>query len=92
MTIVVGSVQIIPDRVSFVEELNWENKGFLFELIKENQRSRVIFLSGDIHSAQFYSTRCESLTGYNVPEFTSSGLTHHHLQLSRYADDLGIMI
>lgn len=51
LTVLVGSVQIIPDRVSFVEELNWENKEFLFELVKENQRSRVIFLSGDIHSA-----------------------------------------
>jgi hypothetical protein len=24
-----------------------------------------------------YSTKCESLTGYSVPELTTSGLTHH---------------
>jgi hypothetical protein len=34
-------------------------------------------LSGDVHFAQFYETKCKSLTGYNVPELTTSGMTHH---------------
>ena len=46
----------------------------------------MILLSGDVHFAQFYSTHCESLTGYEVPELTSSGLTHHVNSFFKIAD------
>ncbi len=49
----------------------------IFNLIKKHEKSGVILLSGDVHFAQFYETKCKSLTGYNVPELTSSGMSHH---------------
>ena len=36
----------------------------------------MIILSGDVHYANRYQTPCEALTGYTLPEFTSSGMTH----------------
>lgn len=77
MTLIIAGVQIIPDTWFITEAVNWKNKEFLFNLIKKYKKSGVVFLSGDVHFAQFYSTKCESLTGYDVPEVTSSGITHH---------------
>lgn len=57
--------------------MNWKNKEVLFNLIKKHKKSGVIILSGDVHFAQFYSTKCKSLTSYNIIEMTTSGLTHH---------------
>lgn len=55
-------------------------------MIAKHKKSGVILLSGDVHFAQFYSTYCESLTGYEVPELTSSGLTHHVNSFFKIAD------
>ncbi len=49
----------------------------MFDLINKHEKSGVILLSGDVHFAQFYDTKCKSLTGYNVPELTTSGMSHH---------------
>ena len=62
---------------SLVEELfNWPNKEKLYNIIRKHEKSNVILLSGDVHFAKRYQTPCESLTGYSVPEYTSSGMTH----------------
>ena len=49
----------------------------LFDLIRKHEKSNVIFLSGDVHFANRYQPACETLTAYNVPDFTSSGMTHN---------------
>lgn len=58
----------------------------LFDLINKYQKSGIVLLSGDVHYSQFYHTNCESLTGYNIPEMTSSGLTHHANTFFKVAD------
>jgi hypothetical protein len=70
------SVQVLPDRYLISEAFNWRNKEVIFEVLAKNQKSGVIFLSGDVHFAQFYSSNCALENGYVYHEFTSSGLSH----------------
>ncbi len=59
----------------------------IFNLINKHEKSGVIFLSGDVHFAQFYNTHCKSVVGgYLIPELTSSGLTHHANTFMKIAD------
>ena len=37
----------------------------------------MILLTGDVHYMNRYETACDALTGYSIPEFTSSGMSHH---------------
>ena len=64
------------------------SKRYLLDLVRKHRKSGVVFLSGDVHFAQFYHTRCQSLTGYNLPELTTSGLTHHVKTFFPFADRL----
>ena len=77
VTLIASGVQIIPDRWFFTEAFNWESKSLLFDLIKSHKKSGVILLTGDVHFSQFYHTNCKSMVGYDIPEVTTSGLTHH---------------
>lgn len=76
LTLILAGVEMLRDN-SFVEEtFRWENKQKLYQAIVDNQKSNAFLLSGDVHSATVFQTPCASLTGYNLLEFTSSGLTH----------------
>ncbi|CDW89877.1 UNKNOWN [Stylonychia lemnae] len=77
LTLIGMGVQALVDRYFFTEAINWKSKEMLFDLIRKHQKSGVFVLSGDVHFAQFYHTNCKSLTGYDVQELTSSGMTHH---------------
>lgn len=77
VTLIAAGVQIIPDRWFITEAFEWESKSYIFDLINEFKKSGVILLSGDVHFAQFYDVKCSSLTGYDLFEVTTSGLTHH---------------
>ena len=77
ITLIASGVQILPDRYFPTEHFEWETKKSLLDLIRKYEKSGVVLLSGDVHFAQFYHTNCQSLTGYNLPELTTSGLTHH---------------
>lgn len=77
ITIIGSGVQIIPDRWSPIECLSWQNKKHLINLIRKYEKSGVIFISGDVHFSQLYSMKCQSLTGFDIPELTSSGMTHN---------------
>ena len=57
--------------------MKWNNKEKLFALINKYEKNGVIFLSGDVHFAQIYHSNCYSLTGYDIYEYTSSGMTHN---------------
>jgi hypothetical protein len=35
-----------------------------------------VFLTGDVHYAQAFSSGCSSMTGYKIHELCSSGMTH----------------
>jgi phosphodiesterase/alkaline phosphatase D-like protein len=50
----------------------------VYDLIRANKRSGVIFLTGDVHYAIPTTSACKDAIGggYKVPEFVSSGLTH----------------
>jgi hypothetical protein len=56
------------------------------------RKSGVILLSGDVHFAQFYSTKCKAMTGYELPELTTSGLTHHVNSFFKIADKVLPMV
>ena len=49
----------------------------LYSVIQKYEKSGVIFLSGDVHHAQFVSTQCRMKDiGYELFEVVTSGLTH----------------
>ena len=63
---------------SLVEEnFEYHSKSLLYDILSKNRKSKVILLSGDVHYMNRYQPACEALTGYTMPEFTSSGMTHH---------------
>ena len=60
-----------------VENFRWINRERLYSILKVNQVSNAVFLSGDVHHGQLYEAQCQSFTGQNIlPEVTSSGLSH----------------
>ena len=60
-----------------LEDFKGVNRMRLFNLLKENKSESVVFISGDVHSAQTFANECTSYTGQKIlPEFTSSGLSH----------------
>lgn len=70
--------QILPSSRIILETFYYEDRQRLFNLIAKYKKSGVIFLTGDIHQAQFLSTYCEiEDIGYKIREFTSSGLSHY---------------
>ncbi|CDW81812.1 UNKNOWN [Stylonychia lemnae] len=78
LTLIGSGVQILPERyTSYVEQLGHPSKERILKMVRELKKSGVIFLSGDVHYAQFYQTKCESFTGYNIMEICSSGLSHY---------------
>lgn len=81
---------MLPDRYFFTEHFEWPSKKFMLDLISKHKKNGVLFLSGDVHFAQFYHMNCESVVGYNLTEMTTSGLTHHAaglLPISNYVMD-----
>jgi hypothetical protein len=67
---------MIRDNTVVDEGFKWQNKEKLFKIIEQNEKSNVLFLSGDVHFANTYQTACSALTGYNMIEYTSSGMSH----------------
>eukprot|EP00347_Sterkiella_histriomuscorum_P002368 403368424 len=45
LTFIVSGIQVMPDRRFYYEQLNWQNKKVLFDLINRYEKSGVIFLS-----------------------------------------------
>ena len=76
--VVIGSgIQIIPDDRLVPEHWYAANRDRLFELIRNYKTSGVILISGDVHFAEILKYPCKEHVGYEIFEFTSSGLTHH---------------
>jgi len=76
--VVIGSgIQIIPDDRLVPEHWYSGNRDRLFALIRKYKTSGVILISGDVHFAEILKYPCREHVGYEIYEFTSSGLTHH---------------
>ena len=88
VTIIAAGVQILPQRFLFDEKFRWESKYKLLQVLNKHRMSGVVFLSGDVHFANAYHMNCKSLTGYDIHEVTSSGMTHNNNQIFGYADIL----
>jgi len=89
---IIGStIQVLQDLGPFLRPYDhpesWaafpEERCRLFDLLKKHRIPGVIFLSGDVHHADFNSRprMCETLVdscgiGYDIFEMTSSGMTH----------------
>jgi len=77
VTLIMSGVQVLPDRYgSFVEEVGIETKTRIMRMVQKLEKSGVVFLSGDVHYAQFFTSKCASVSGYVMPELCSSGMTH----------------
>jgi len=76
--IVIGSgVQVIADDRVLPERWFKQSKDRLVELIRKYKLSGVILLSGDVHFAEIMKYPCNERIGFDLYEFTSSGMTHY---------------
>jgi len=76
--VLIGSgIQVLPDDRLVPEHWYASNRDRLFALIRKYKTSGVILLSGDVHYAEILKYPCKEHIGYELYEFTSSGLTHH---------------
>lgn len=76
-TLIVSGTQILPINRFVMEAWYVNSRNRLFDLIGKLKKSGVVLLSGDIHAAEILKTFCVvPEIGYNLYEFTSSGLSH----------------
>ena len=77
LTFVCASNQILPNDRFIMKKWYAESRKRLFELIGKYKKNGVIFLTGGLGFSQIMKTFCplENI-GYNLYEFTSSGLGH----------------
>ena len=77
VTLIGSGIHIIPQRPwTIVEDVGELAKTQILDLIGKYRKSGVILLTGDVHYAQLYHTKCTSYTGYDLTEICSSGMTH----------------
>ena len=77
--LLIGSgVQVVSANDPWVAE-SWsklpQSRARLFALLALHNRSRAVFLSGDVHFGEISRTEC-AFVGYPLYDVTSSGLTH----------------
>lgn len=70
-----------------METFQWPSKKRLFDLLKKNELSNVVLISGDVHIAQMLENKCRALTGMKLVEITSSGLSHSQKDFIPYANE-----
>ena len=76
--IVIGTgTQVFPDERVIQEHWYAESRDKLLSLIRKHRVSRVILITGDVHFAEILKFPCKEKVGYDLYEFTSSGITHH---------------
>jgi len=74
-TLIASGSQVLTNDIVFIETWYAASRERLFELIRKYKLSGVILLSGDVHFAKILKHPCPERIGYNLYEFTSSGLT-----------------
>lgn len=84
--VVIGSgSQILPDD-RFSDNWSSKSRDRLVSLIRKYKVGGVVLLSGDILYAEMLKYPCKERLGYELHEFTSSGLTHSVLKRSMIAN------
>lgn len=75
--IVASGTQVMVDDRFYPEHWYTYSRNKLAETIRKLKRSGIVLLSGDVHYSEMMKYPCPQRIGYNLYEFTSSGLTHH---------------
>ena len=76
--ILIGSgTQVLPDDRILPEVWFSSSRDRLIKLIQKYKVGGVILLSGDVHFAEIMKHPCKERVGFELYEFTSSGLTHY---------------
>ena len=76
--IVIGAgIQMLPDDRYLPETWFPKSRDRLIKLIKKYQIGGVLLISGDVHYAEIMKHPCKERVGFDLYEFTSSGITHH---------------
>ena len=75
LTFIMSGLQIMPDDRYFQDAFYMNTKMRLYKLIHK-YKTRAIFFSGDIHSAEILTHPCsQQFVGYPIHELSVSGLT-----------------
>jgi len=53
-----------------------KSRRMLNGLLQKHKKSGVILISGDVHYGGYFAMKCKGHFGYEMPEITTSGLTH----------------
>ena len=81
--------QILPDDRPIIEHVFESTRRFLLSL--HNPKTNILFVSGDVHMAEIMTDTCSHhVHGYNITEFTSSGLTHSVYDVLAGLSDAGM--
>ena len=81
--------QILPDDRPIIEHVFESTRRFLLSL--HNPKTNILFVSGDVHMAEIMIDTCSHhVHGYNITEFTSSGLTHSVYDVLAGLSDAGM--
>jgi phosphodiesterase/alkaline phosphatase D-like protein len=75
VTVIGAGLQILPYR--YFEWMGESNRAGILDLIKLNEVSNVVIITGDVHHGGMYQTACQSMSGVHIIEATSSGLTEN---------------
>jgi alkaline phosphatase D len=81
LTIIGAGLQIVSRGDPWIAE-SWsklpQSQARLFSLLAKYNRTRTVFISGDVHIAELHRVTCGAVLGGRVPlyDLTSSGLTH----------------
>jgi len=70
------------------ENFGLQNKIRLLNILTDLQKSGVVFISGDVHYGLMTQSPCSALTGYIIPEITTSGMTHTAADLVALTESL----
>jgi alkaline phosphatase D len=85
--VVIGSgTQYFPDDRITPEVWYPESKERLLALIRKHKLSRVLLISGDVHFSEIVTYPCKERVGYDLVEFTSSGLSHKLLPFNPWIE------
>ena len=76
-TVIGAGIQVLPDDRYLPETWFTQSRDRLINLIKKYQVGGVLLISGDVHYAEIMKHPCKERVGFDLYEFTSSGITHH---------------
>ena len=85
--IVIGSgSQVFPDDRPLADSWYTESRERLVGLIKKHRVGGVLIISGDVLYAEMLKYPCDERVGYELHEFTSSGLAQSVLDKTPFVD------